>query len=77
MGLQTPLFPQNPWRPLPGRWSVKADYSYTAYEGAQHAFTSKDADSLGKKFQLPLAYQEKADTASWNALKDLLNKTFQ
>ncbi len=57
--------------------SVKADYSYIAYEGAQHAFTSKDADSLGKKFQLPLAYQEKADTASWNALKDLLNKTFQ
>ncbi len=57
--------------------SVNADYSYIAYEGAQHAFTSRDADSLGKKFELPLAYQEKADTESWNELKDLLNETFQ
>lgn len=57
--------------------SVKADYAYIAYEGAQHAFTSKDADSLGKKFNLPLAYQEKADQESWNELLALLNETFQ
>ncbi|NNK10778.1 MAG: dienelactone hydrolase family protein [Flavobacteriaceae bacterium] len=54
-----------------------ADYSYIAYEDAQHAFTSKDADSLGQKFNLPLAYQEKADKASWQELKDLLNETFK
>jgi dienelactone hydrolase len=54
-----------------------ADYTYISYEGAQHAFTSKDADSLGQKFNLPLAYQEKADKASWEALQELLNETFQ
>ncbi len=57
--------------------SIGADYSYIAYEGAQHAFTSKDADSLGQKFNLPLAYQEKADNASWEELKILLNETFK
>lgn len=56
--------------------SIQAEYTYIAYEGAQHAFTSKDADSLGKKFRLPLAYQEKADLASWDELKKLLNNTF-
>lgn len=53
-----------------------ANYEYIAYEGAQHAFTSKEADSLGQKFNLPLAYQEKADKASWDALQKLLNETF-
>lgn len=55
---------------------IEADYEYIAYEGAQHAFTSKDADSLGQKFNLPLAYQEKADKDSWEALQKLLNETF-
>lgn len=56
--------------------SVGADYKYVAYEGAVHAFTSPDADSLGKKFNLPLAYQEKADKASWEELKQLLSRVF-
>ncbi len=54
-----------------------ADYEYIAYDGAQHAFTSKDADSLGQKFNLPLAYQEKADRESWQKLLGLLNETFK
>lgn len=57
--------------------SVRADYTYIAYEGAQHAFTSKEADSLGKKFEIPLAYQEKADNESWQELQELLEDTFQ
>lgn len=56
--------------------SINADYSYIAYEGATHSFTSKAADSLGKKFDMPLAYQEKADKESWQELQDLLNETF-
>lgn len=56
--------------------SIKADYNYIAYEGATHSFTSKAADSLGKKFDMPLAYQEKADKESWQQLQDLLNETF-
>lgn len=55
--------------------SIDADYKYISYEGAQHAFTSKDADSLGKKFDLPLAYQERADEESWEELKDFLEES--
>jgi dienelactone hydrolase len=56
--------------------NIKADYSYIAYEGAKHSFTSKAADSLGKKFELPLAYQEKADKESWQELQEFLKETF-
>ena len=57
--------------------SVNADYKYIAYPDAQHAFTSKEADSLGKKFNLPLAYQKEADEKSWAELKSLLSDTFK
>ncbi len=57
--------------------SVNADYKYIAYPDAQHAFTSKEADSLGKKFNLPLAYQKEADEKSWAELKSLLADTFK
>ena len=57
--------------------SIQADYKYIAYENAVHAFTSKDADSLGKKFNLPLAYQKEADEKSWEELKQLLSDTFK
>lgn len=57
--------------------SIHAEYTYIAYPGAKHSFTSKAADSLGRKFNLPLAYQEKADKESWEELKKLLNEVFQ
>ncbi|QLE02612.1 dienelactone hydrolase family protein [Galbibacter sp. BG1] len=56
--------------------SVNADYQYIAYEDAVHAFTSKEADSLGKKFDLPLAYNADADEKSWEELKELLKEVF-
>lgn len=56
--------------------SIGADYKYVTYEGAVHAFTSPDADALGEKFNLPLAYQEKADKASWEELKIFLGEVF-
>ncbi len=55
---------------------VGANYEYVTYEGAVHGFTSPMADSLGVKFELPLAYNEKADTDSWNKLKELLSSVF-
>ena len=57
--------------------SVGADYTYIAYDSAVHAFTSPDADELGEKFDLPLAYDEKADNASWAELQALLNSVFE
>ncbi|MFT4830755.1 MAG: dienelactone hydrolase [Psychroserpens sp.] len=56
--------------------SINADYKYIAYPDAKHAFTSKEADSLGIKFNLPLAYQKEADDKSWAELKSLLAETF-
>jgi dienelactone hydrolase len=32
------------------------------YPGAVHAFTNPEATELGKKFNLPLRYDEKVDT---------------
>lgn len=56
--------------------SAQADYKFVNYENAVHAFTSKGADSLGKKFDLPLAYNAKADSASWAEMKELFNGVF-
>jgi dienelactone hydrolase len=53
-----------------------ADYKYVAYEGAVHSFTSKYADEMGTKFDLPLKYQKEADEASWQELQDLLSSVF-
>ena len=53
-----------------------ADYKYVAYEGAVHSFTSKYADELGEKFELPLKYQKEADEASWHELEVLLGSIF-
>lgn len=49
--------------------SIGAKYSFKAYEGATHAFTNPDATANGKKFNLPIAYNAAADTASWNEMK--------
>lgn len=45
---------------------AKVNMEFVDYQGAVHAFTNKDADKYGKKFNLPLAYDKKADGASWN-----------
>lgn len=52
------------------------DYKYISYEGAVHAFTNPGATALGEKFQLPLAYNEEADKASWEELKILFDSAF-
>lgn len=42
-----------------------ADFKFINYPGAVHSFTNPDATELGKKFNLPMAYNEKADKESW------------
>lgn len=57
--------------------AIGADYRYIAYEGVQHSFTSKAADSLGKKFNMPAVFYDKeADEKSWQALQQLLREAF-
>ena len=41
-------------------------YKVVTYLGATHAFTNPAADELGRKFNLPLAYNAHADKASWD-----------
>ncbi|MEO1517964.1 MAG: dienelactone hydrolase family protein [Bacteroidota bacterium] len=51
--------------------------TFNAYEGATHSFTNPDADENGKKFELPLAYNEQADKESWDNMSVFLKAIFQ
>jgi len=53
------------------------DYKFFNYPGAKHSFTNPEADELGKKFNLPLAYNEKADKDSWAKLMQFFDKLFK
>jgi dienelactone hydrolase len=57
--------------------SIKADYTYKSYPNATHAFTNPEATNLGKKFNLPIMYNSKADTASWKDMQAFFNKIFE
>jgi dienelactone hydrolase len=57
--------------------SAGVDYRFINYPGAKHSFTNPQADRFGKKFDLPLAYNEKADKASWNELMKFLDNLFE
>lgn len=57
--------------------SIGAKYTFKAYEGATHAFTNPNATAMGQKFNLPIAYNAAADSASWKDMKDFFNKVFQ
>jgi len=51
-------------------------YEFINYPNAKHAFTNPGADEYGKKFSLPLAYNQKADKASWTKLQEFLKEIF-
>lgn len=57
--------------------SIGADYKFIDYPGATHAFSNPDATALGKKWNMPIAYNEAADKASWIAMEEFLNKIFK
>jgi dienelactone hydrolase len=56
--------------------SAGANYRVVTYSGAKHAFTNPDADELGKKFNLPIAYNAEADRDSWLQAKAFLSVVF-
>lgn len=55
---------------------AEVDYTYISYEGVLHSFTNPAADSNGVKFQMPMAYDAKADSASWEEMKVFFEETF-
>jgi dienelactone hydrolase len=52
------------------------DVKFVNYPGAQHAFTNPGADTLGKEFGLPLAYNREADENSWREMKEFFRQVF-
>jgi dienelactone hydrolase len=52
------------------------DYKLVNYPGAKHSFTNPDADTFGRKFNLPLAYNEKADRDSWQQTQEFFKEIF-
>jgi len=57
--------------------SIGKSYTFKSYPGATHAFTNPDATEMGKKFNIPIAYNAAADTASWNDMKVFFGKIFR
>jgi dienelactone hydrolase len=56
--------------------SAGANFRVVTYPGALHAFSNPDADELGKKFKLPIAYDAAADKDSWEQAKLFLREVF-
>jgi dienelactone hydrolase len=57
--------------------AAKIKYKLINFPGAKHSFTNPAADSLGKKFNLPLAYNKEADINSWLEMQEFFNKIFK
>ena len=56
--------------------AANVDYEFVNYPGAVHSFTNPGADKVGKKFDMPLAYNEKADKDSWQSMLTFFDKIF-
>jgi dienelactone hydrolase len=53
-----------------------ADFKFLSYKDALHAFTNPGATELGKKFNMPIAYNENGDKKSWKEMKIFLKRIF-
>jgi dienelactone hydrolase len=56
--------------------SIGASYTFKQYDSALHAFTNPQATELGKKFNLPIAYNKAADSTSWIDMQQFFGKIF-
>lgn len=52
------------------------NFKFVNYPGAIHAFSNPDADSLGKKFNMPIAYNKQADEESWDEMQKFFREIF-
>ena len=52
------------------------DYRFENYPDTKHSFTNPDADQLGKKFGLPLQYNQRADELSWASMREFFDEIF-
>ena len=54
----------------------RVDFKFVNYAGTVHSFTNPDATELGKKFNMPIAYNARADRESWTDLQGFLKEIF-
>jgi dienelactone hydrolase len=47
---------------------IEAKFKVITYKNATHAFTNPKATEIGKKYNIPISYDESADKKSWNEL---------
>ncbi|MBF0275161.1 MAG: dienelactone hydrolase family protein [Nitrospinae bacterium] len=57
--------------------NAKVDYQFISYKDTMHSFTNPDADSFGKKFNLPLKYNKESDEKSWKEMQKFFKKIFE
>jgi dienelactone hydrolase len=55
----------------------KIPFQFKVYKNATHAFTNPDATEIGKKFNLPIAYNKEADIKSWKDMQIFLKTIFK
>jgi len=53
-----------------------ANFKFISYEGGLHAFTNPAATELGKKFNMPIAYNKQGDKNSWKDMRRFLQSVF-
>lgn len=56
--------------------AAAVQYKFIAYDDATHAFTNPAATETGKKFDMPIRYNEAADKKSWDDMKGFLENAF-
>lgn len=54
-----------------------ADFEFVNYPDVKHSFTNPKADDYGKRFNMPLVYNAKADKDSWHRMQIFLEKVFK
>lgn len=54
-----------------------ANIEFVNYPGVKHSFTNQGADEYGKRFNLPLVYDAKADKDSWQRMQQFLIRVFK
>ncbi|PWG63006.1 dienelactone hydrolase family protein [Spiribacter halobius] len=56
--------------------TAQAELRLVSYPGVQHSFTVPDADETGAKFDLPMAYDRRADRHSWRTTAAFYREIF-
>lgn len=57
--------------------SIHADYTFKSYPNSTHAFSNPASTATGKKFNMPIAYNAAADSASWKDMQMFFDTIFK